>query len=485
MKKVQCVAFTIASIFLLAGCGGSGESSGSVTQPSPTPSPRPTPSASPTPSATCSLRARQDWVAQQLNEWYLFPETLPVSVDPAQYYTLDSYVDRMTATARAQGRDRYFTYVTSIAEENAYYSSGDSAGFGIRLALDSSSSRLYVSELFENSSAATAGLERGTEIVSIGTALDTMRAVNMIISSSGTAGLVNALGPDTAGTARFMQVRGPDNVLRTVSVTKTNFVLQPVSSRLGVRIIEDGGRKIGYVNLRTFITTATQPLREAFAEFREEGITEFIVDLRYNGGGLVSIAELLTNLLGGQRSTSDVMYRMRFRDSKSNESVTEYFWPQPQSVSPVKIAFIGTGGTASASESTINALLPYMGNNVALIGANTYGKPVGQIAVDRSACDDRLRILAFSIDNSANQGAYFNGLAPTMQRTCRAADDLGYDMGDPQESSTKSALDFLAGRSCTAIASVGARQTLGPAQDLLLVQPDRPNVMQRETPGAF
>ena len=66
--------------------------------------------------------------------------------------------------------------------------------------------------------------------------------------------------------------------------------------------ISDGGRRVGYLNLRTFISTADPQLRSAFAQFRAQGVTELIVDFRYNGGGLVSIADLMGDLLGGNRS---------------------------------------------------------------------------------------------------------------------------------------------------------------------------------------
>ena len=118
-----------AILALLSGCGGGG-STGSIggggggTGVAPTPTPSPT--------GTCSLRSRQDWVAAQMNEWYLFPDTLPAALNPAAYATVQDYIDALTATARSQRKDRYFTYITSIAEENAYYNSGSSAGFGVR-----------------------------------------------------------------------------------------------------------------------------------------------------------------------------------------------------------------------------------------------------------------------------------------------------------------------------------------------------------------
>ncbi|KQN26748.1 peptidase S41 [Sphingomonas sp. Leaf33] len=425
-----------------------------------------------------------------MREWYLFPETLPSNQDPTPYASVDTYLDYLTATARSQRRDRYFTYVTSIAEENAYYASGETAGFGVRLALDSASRRLYVTEAYEGAPALTAGIDRGTEIVAIGTSTANLRTVTDILAAQGSAGLNDALGPNTAGTARLLRIRTAGATTTSdVTVTKTDFALTPVSSRYGYKILTDGGKKVGYVNLRTFISTANDGLRTAFAALKAAGVTEVIVDLRYNGGGLVSVAETFGNLLGASRSTSDVFSYTTFRPEKASNNSTAYFAPQPQSIAPTKIAFIGTGGTASASELVINAFIPYLGSNIALVGTNTYGKPVGQIALDRSACDDRLRVIAFATQNRDRSAAYFDGLATVVPRTCSASDDIFYPLGDPREASVAAALNFLGGRSCTSITAATAtasssRQSLGLSQSELLT-PDRPSTVQREVPGTF
>jgi hypothetical protein len=218
-------------------------------------------------------------------------------------------------------------------------------------------------------------------------------------------------------------------------------------------------------------------------------VTEVIVDLRYNGGGLVRIAELMGDLLGADRSGSDVLSYTTFRASKAKENETRFFQPQPQSVAPTRVAFIGTGGSASASELVINAFIPYLGSRAALVGTNTYGKPVGQIAIDRSACDDRLRVVAFATQNKARQGDYFQGLASKVQASCQAPDDLSRQMGDPLEGSTRQALDFLAGRSCTPIGggtgTASAQAFRDGVQRRTLLMPDRPDTAQREVPGAF
>ena len=481
MKRLVTVAAIAA---LLSGCNGGSGSAGSVTD-GVSSAPGTGGGSSGGGSSACSLRSRQDWAFATLNEWYLFPETLPASLDPTPYPSVGAYVDALTATAREQRRDRYFTYVTSIAEENAFYNSGASAGFGIRLSTDGAARRVFVSEAFEGAPGLRAGIDRGTEILAIGEAGASPRTVSDIIAAEGVDGVTNALGPTTAGTTRVLRVTDAGGQ-RDLTVTKANFNITPVSPRYGARVIDDSGRKIGYLNLRTFITTADNQLRTAFATFKTAGVRDIVIDLRYNGGGLIDTAEVFGDLLAAARSTSDVQSYTAYRSSKSAENRTRLYKREPSAVTPMRLAFIGTGATASASELVINQALPYYGANVALVGANTYGKPVGQIAIDRASCDDRLRVIAFATQNAARQGDYYDGLATKVPQTCAAADDTSHALGDPAEASLAAAIGFLNGASCTRIATGQTSQsaTGGPRRELLGV--GRPaNTVQREVPGVF
>jgi C-terminal processing protease CtpA/Prc len=475
-------ALSLALILSACGGGGGGGGGGSPST-GPISGPAPTPAPSQTPVASCSVRARQDWASAQLREWYLFPETLPANLDPAAFGSVEAYIDALTATARAQRRDRYFTYLTSIAEENAFYASGSSAGFGMRLSYDSAAGRVFVSEAFEGAPALAAGIDRGTEIIAVGQSANNLRSVADIIAGQGPGGLSDALGAGAVGATRVLRIANAAGT-RDVTVTLAEYSIPPVSSRYGAQVIDDGGRRVGYVNLRTFISTAGPALRQAFATFRAQGVSEVIVDLRYNGGGLVSIAELMGDLLGGNRSAADVFSYTAFRPEKASNNSQRNFNPQPQSIAPMKIAFIGTEGSASASELVINAFIPYLRANAALIGTDTYGKPVGQIALDKTECDDRLRVVAFATQNAARQGDYFDGLASKVEASCQAGDDLSRQLGDPQEASTRTALDFLAGRSCSRI-STGASTLAIREGRRQLVTPERPSTVQREVPGSF
>jgi len=479
MKKrsLNGIILILAAAVSACGGGGSGSGGGSAIVP-------PSPPPPPPPPTTCSLLNRQNFAGSVLNEWYLFPETLPTALSPSAYTTVGAYIDALTATARSQGRDRGFTYITSIQEENAFFASGATADFGARFAFQGT--RLFVTEAFESAPALAAGIDRGTEIIGIGTDSSNIRLVSDILATQGSAGVSNALGPNTVGTSRAFRITDSTGT-RDVTVAKAEYAIRPLSTRYGVKIIDNGGgQRVGYINMRTFISTANDQLRTAFADFRAQGITNFVIDFRYNGGGLVSTGELMGDLLGGNRSSSDVFSVTRYRASKSAENSTRRFAPQTQSVSPVKIAFISTRATASASELVAAAFVPFLGANAALVGSNSFGKPVGQIGLDLTACDDRIRVVAFAKENAAGQGDYFSGLAGTMRTTCAAADDITRPLGDPQEASLRAALDFVAGRSCTPIPIAQSAQSTNSGNERrLLPAPTNASTAQREVPGLF
>ncbi len=491
MRRIsrKSIALLTMSAFVLTSCGGGDGGSGGGGPVVVTPTPTPTP----TPTATCGLSARQDFAKAVIDEWYLFPGDVATGVNKASYSDVQSYIDALVAPARAANKDRFFTYITSIAEENAFFSSGASAGFGVRLTYNPSTQRVVIAEAYESAPAFAAGIDRGTQIIAIGTSAANLRSVANIVAAEGTGGITDALGPSTAGTTRVLRILDASGGnQRDVTVTKADFEIDPISDRYGAKIISEGGKNYGYINLRTFISSANPQLRAAFLNFRNQGVTDIVIDFRYNGGGLVSTAELMGDLLGRNRTSSELFSRTDFRPSKAAENERHFFTSQPESIAPTRIAFIGTGSTASASELVINGMLPYLGTNMTLVGSNTFGKPVGQIALDKAACDDRMRVIAFATGNASGASDYYSGLAPKISNSCAAADNLSFALGDPNESSLRAAIDFLAGRSCGArITSVDSRTASaeriapGLAPTPAMLENETPSAAQREMPGLF
>jgi carboxyl-terminal processing protease len=477
----KSVALLTMSAFVLASCGGGGGGGGGGGPVTATPTPTPTP----TPTANCGLSARQDFAKAVIDEWYLFPADVATGVNKASHSDVQSYIDALVAPARLARKDRFFTYITSIAEENAFFSSGSSAGLGVRLTYNSGTQRVVIAEAYEGAPALAAGIDRGTQITGIGTSAANIRSVADIVATSGVNGIISALGPDDPGVTRVLRIVDGGGT-RDVTVTKANYDIDPVSDRYGAKVITEGGKSYGYLNLRTFISSANPQLRAAFANFRAQGVTDIVIDFRYNGGGLVSTAELMGDLLGRNRTSSELFSRTDFRPSKAAENDRHFFTSQPESIAPTRIAFIATGSTASASELVINGMLPYLGTNMTLVGSDTFGKPVGQIALDKAECDDRMRVVAFATGNAAGQSDYYDGLAPKIANSCAAGDSLSFQLGDPNEPSLRAALDFLAGRSCgPQITSAAKRIAPGLAPEGEMLAAPTPSAAQRELPGLF
>ena len=335
--------------------------------------------------------------------------------------------------------------------------------------------------MFEGSPAAAAGLARGTEITAID-AGDGFRPIAEWLAED--PDLETALGPAEEGVTRGLRytLGGTTN---EVSLTKRLVTIDPVPDVGGAAILPLAGTAgVGYLNLRTFVSTADAQLRQAFDEFRIAGLTDFVIDLRYNGGGLVATAELLGDLLGGAQSPGDVFSKTRFNAARApaNDEIRR-FRDDPAAVAPVRIAFLTTDSTASASELLINSMAPWA--EIAIVGQDTFGKPVGQSAFDLSGCEDRLRLVTFRTDNALDQGSYFDGLAPTLSFACSAADDLSRPQGDPGEAMTAAALDWLATGQCGVLIGAEAALPKPPAAAAPATKPGQSAPERRHLPGVF
>ena len=445
---------------LLAACGGSGNGGG-------------------TSPGGCSDTREKRFVLDTAREWYLFDDLLPAGVGADDYATAEELLDALTAEARAQGKDRFFSYLTSRQADDAIFQAGQFIGFGFRTRIEGD--RLWLTDVYEDSPAEDGGLARGVEITEIDSGSGFVPVATVL---AGDPELEEAFGPATEGVERGVRFLLPGGGEAEAVITKRIVEITPLAQG-GASVLAlpaNPAVPVGYFNLRSFISTAEAPLRDAYAEFRAQGVEYFVVDLRYNGGGLVRVAELIGDLNGALRDDSDVYLEMRFNDRKSRgNDVVRYFQPRAESVGPVRIAFITTGLTASASEIVINSLAPWA--EVAIVGGDTLGKPVGQAAFDLSGCDLRLRLIAFQFNNADGQGEYYDGLAATLPFACRADDDLAYDPGDPGEASTAEALNWLGSGACTEVLPAASLALRGTGWRV--PKPRKPAAAQVYLPGLY
>ena len=450
-----------ALLVVLAGCGGGGGGKNDG------------------PSATaCTEGARKQFVLDVAREWYLFDDLLPASVNPADFVDAESLLDHLTATARAQGKDRYFSYLTTPAAENSLLGAGQFIGFGLRTRTDPVN-RPMILEVFEGGPAADAGIERGDEIVAVDSGSGYVAVSELL--ADGTTTISDVLGPAQTGLRRGLRLLR-DGATREASIVKRTVTIDPIADSYGARVFpQTGTAGVGYLNLRTYIATADAQLRTAFAQFRALGIHDFIIDLRYNGGGLVSTAQLMNDLLGGGRAASDVQFEVVYNSRKAHRDIY-HFSPTEQSVQPVRIAFLTTGGTASASEMNVNSMIPWV--EVAIVGANTFGKPVGQDGFDLSSCQDRLRLVTFKTVNAAGNGDYYGGLADSVSFACAADDTVAEPLGSASEGMVAAGLAWLGTGACPSPMTVAmAREKAGPGGESTYPMPRHPSAAQWWLPG--
>jgi C-terminal processing protease CtpA/Prc len=433
----------------------------------------------------CAPEREKPAVVELFRSWYLWPELLPPQIDPAAYATTADLVAALTAEARALGQDRGWSYLTTAAASQAFYEEGTSVGFGIGLL--QRGQQMLVSQVFPGSAAAAAGFARGDELLAVGETAGTLVDVPTLLGA-GTFGA--ALGPATAGVTRVLQVRTLAGATEVRTVTKRTYALDPVPDWTVVP--RDGLPPAGYVALRTFIGPADALLAEAFAAFEAQGVGDVVVDLRYNGGGLISTAQHLANLLGGGLSGS-VMFDVRNNALHPELDARVLFGPTEGAVAPFRVAFVTTGASASASELVPNVLEAHRHAEVGLVGAKTYGKPVGQRGFGFQGCETVVYLVSLRLVNAEGDGDYFDGLPDAAGDfsgpLCAAEDDLGRAQSDPAEASTSAALQWLATGTCPAPAAAkGGAAALpsraAPEADAYPEAPE-PSVAQRHVRGLF
>jgi hypothetical protein len=120
---------------------------------------------------------------------------------------------------------------------------------------------------------------------------------------------------------------------------------------------------------------------------------------------------------------------------------------------------------------------------VAIVGSDTLGKPVGQAAFDLNGCEDRLRLITFKTVNSLNEGDFYNGLASTMTFACAATDTLDAPMNSVSDGLTHAALDWLSTGNCGAVIDPSASASLKTHGGAIETYAP-PSPLERWLPGA-
>jgi carboxyl-terminal processing protease len=443
--KQLLIAPLVAVVVFLAGCGcGGSELCGRA------------PEAQGFP---CSERQIQQFVFDRMKEWYLFPESIPADASVDRFATAEELLTYMTAPARTLQKDRAFSELLRISVEERIFGDGQSLGFGFTLRTQTQTARLFVAQVFEGSAAAAAGFVRGDEITAIGEGAAALEPVSGILTRAG--GLTSALGPLEAGVARTFRVTAHGGAVVERVVAKRLFATNSVAAS---RVIEPPGRDpVGYVHLRSFETSTEAGLRQAFASFKARNVRDVVIDLRYNGGGLLVAADVLLDMLASTRA-GQLSYESRYTVNKTASNTRTVFRAQPEAIDAHRVAFITTDITASASEAVISALSPY--TEIAVIGGRTFGKPVAQDAFDLGNCDLRLRPVTYATYNRDGAGEYYSGIPYAGFRGdfCASAETFTSPLGADADPLLTTAVTWLAAGDCPVSASSAPKQFTRPPE---------------------
>jgi len=333
-------------------------------------------------------------------------------------------------------------------------------GLGLELVGNNLNYSLYIRYVTPNSPAEKAGIIRGYYFnkingVSFG---NNFNAENTSLNNEIRKNTVNIEGKRQDG-SNF-----------NITLTKSNYNASPIYKD---SVYTVGAKIIGYMAYARFsnANNSINAFNLIFNKFSSQSVTDLVIDLRYNGGGLIATAEYLINLIGPgripnnsplfsehynakmQRGDVSFLKNQPARDGNGNiiteagkiVTLDQYSYKSDGYVTRFEkkgplnnienVVFIVSEGTASASELVINALKPYM--NVKTVGTTTYGKPVGFFPIRIDKYD--VYYSMFSVKNSRGEGDYFAGLIPDFVIN----DDLTKKFGDLTETNLALAVSVL------------------------------------------
>jgi len=508
----QCLAAALvlpAALTLLTACGGGGGSSSSPesTVPPPAAAPAPAPSPAPAPGGSAFMPGEfapsenfkdmcaaprtgsnfrdsqgttldeNQWLRSLHNEIYLWYDEI-TDLDPADYTTPEYFGLLRTMATTPSGADRdQFHFTIPTDEFLALSQSGITVGYGAEIALlRATPPREIVVAFTEANTPATSAsvnLQRGARILEV----DGRDAVNG--NTQADVDVLNAgLFPSAAGeTHEFVVEDRATGAVRTITMAAQETVTDPVQN---VKVIDSANGPVGYLTFNTHIDTAEEELFNAVSTLESAGVTELVLDLRYNGGGLLVIANQLAAMVAGPAAASGRIFEeLQFNDKHTDfDPITgarlapDLFMQTTfgrgnsaagrvlPALNLSRVFVLSGPSTCSASESIINGLRG-IDIEVVLIGETTCGKPYGFYPLDN--CGTTYFTVQFRGANDKNFGDYADGFSPANLAStagvsipgCAVADDFSKPLGDPEEARLAAALGFMQDGSCPAPSGQG------------------------------
>jgi len=408
-----------------------------------------------------------NWLRSWTHELYLWYDEVQ-DVDPGLYTTPNYFQLMKTTETTSSGapKDRFhFTYPTSVWEQLSQ--AGVEVGYGVQWEIVNSTNASTVTIAYLQPAASlpaatvAANLVRGDAVLAVdGVYLSSA-------SSQSDINTINAgLSPATAGEQHSFVVQDPGSSgTRTVQLQSANVTSTPVL--LETTVTGDDGSTVGYILYNDQVATAESELIAAINDLKSKKVTDLVLDLRYDGGGLLDLASELGYMVGGSQTAGQTFEVEQFNNqyTTTNPVTGQPITPTPfytttqgfsttagqplPTLNLARVAVITGQDTCSASEAIINALQG-VGVTVYEIGATTCGKPYGFYPQDN--CGTTYFSIEFQGVNAKGVGGYGDGFSPANTTPavgvavpgCSVADDFGHALGDPTETRLATALAYLA-----------------------------------------
>lgn len=407
------------------------------------------------------------WLRSWSNRTYLWYREL-ADLNPASYSVSDYFKLLRTTAVIDSGavKDKYH-YQENTAEYKKRTQSGVTSGYGIRWKASATSPpRDFVIAYTEASSPAVSqGLLRGARLLEVN-GIDFVNANTQADINAINAGLF----PSKAGESHQFTFVDLQGVRRSYTLVSADVVANPVQN---VKVLSTTGGKVGYLQFNSHIANAQSQLISAIEKFRTENINELVVDIRYNGGGLLALASQFAYMVAGPNViqgrifektifndkypttdpiTGNTLQAMPFYNRGIDYQAGQFTNQTLPNVSLRRVIVLSTDSTCSASEAFINGLLG-VDLEVVLIGGQTCGKPYGFYPTDN--CGVTYSTIQFSGLNAKGFGEFAAGFKPTTApqfaadvKGCNVADDMSKPFGDTSEQMLSAALHYIDHNGC-------------------------------------
>lgn len=415
-------------------------------------------------------------------ETYLWFDELP-DLNPNNSDTPQAYFNRLVSNEKTESgayKDNFHFYEPTEAEEA--WTAGITYGYGLNLKVDWNIPRSIDVVYSDTASpAADENIKRGAKII----AVDGLSVATMSQDS-----LLDALYPSQINAVHEFEILDMGaNETRTVILESASLDTDSVSV---AKVIEQGDSKVGYVQFNTFIPDAQDQWVTAINNLSQAGVTDLVVDMRYNGGGYIAVAAQVGYMIAGANTTGKVFYQDVANAKMPQEEPWAFidtgmyginkYLPLP-TLNLARVYVLATSGTCSASELVINSLRG-IGVSVYLIGDTTCGKPYGFLP--QPNCGTTYYTIQFKAINAQGFGEYSDGFIPSALdngldkvKGCYVADDLTRELGDPSEKLLAAALTLRATGACPSGISARQQKVSGTLEASQLFRPKVREIMIR------